>query len=262
MYVKSRRTKPLSSILTFDTAGEDNAVTDVRDLSPTERWDELDCADAYSDALNVWQNYDPKHDRYTFIESMADTFHYPLGAECGQINGQCELQKCSQDDGTGPAGAEIWNSFVYIHDMYNNYYATLDGAAGTAFTASLPSFENTFAPVPPPKQVPEWEEILIAIVTLGASLISAPFFNSSESRLRFARSSSNLFLTDSIIVFKTLPIFTSELGKEGLGVTKDFTSAFITFGSNIAKVGGKETDVHSGSSQLTFCQDTVTPGIQ
>lgn len=211
-------------MLTFELIGTDPAETDQRDLSPLERWDELDCADAYSDALNVWQNYDPTHDHYTFSQSMADTFHFPTGANCGKIGdtAQCNLQKCSNDDGTGPAASEIWNSFVYIHDMYSNYFEALNGAAATTFTSSLASFENTFAPVPPPKQTPEWEEILIAIVTLGASLISAPFFNS---------------------IFKTLPLFTSDLGKDGLGVFKDFTSAFITFGSNIAK-------------------DTVTPGSQ
>lgn len=67
--------------------------------------------------------------------------------------------------------------------MYSNYWKALDGAAGTTFSASLPSFETTFAPVPPPKETPLWEEILIAIVTLGASLIAAPFFNSSKSRV-------------------------------------------------------------------------------
>ncbi|KAF2160117.1 glycoside hydrolase family 18 protein [Zasmidium cellare ATCC 36951] len=139
---------------------EDPAETDQRDLSPQTRWNELNCADAYD-----------------FSESMADTFHFPTGAECGQIgdSSQCNLQPCNHDDGTGPAGSEIWNSF-----MYSNFFEALNGVAGTSLTSSLQSFENTFAPVPPPKNVPEWEEILIAIVTLGASLISAPFFNSNQ----------------------------------------------------------------------------------
>jgi hypothetical protein len=42
----------------------------------------------------------------------------------------------------------------------------------------MASFEQTFAPVPPPDPSQTAIEEVIAIITLGASIAAAPFFNS------------------------------------------------------------------------------------
>lgn len=44
----------------------------------------------------------------------------------------------------------------------------------------MQSFEDTFAPVPPP-QSDTWEEILIDLVGLGITAIAAPYLDGGES---------------------------------------------------------------------------------
>ncbi|KAF2160903.1 glycoside hydrolase family 18 protein, partial [Zasmidium cellare ATCC 36951] len=192
----------------------DDAVTNIRGLTPQERWDELDCKDAWTDVISVWQNIDQGHDSLSFTESISDTLHGPENANCSQAGplSNCEqTQQCSDfvGEGTGPAGYEIWNSM-----MYTSFIDAITGFAALSIDSSLSSFEDTFAPVPPPPS-DEVAQLIIAFVTLGASAIAAPFFNSSKS------------------IFKSLPYFAAN--PNILGIDKDLTSALITFGSNVAK---------------------------
>nr|POE96544.1 killer toxin subunits alpha/beta [Quercus suber] len=189
---------------------DDPAVTDIRTLTPQQRWAKADCGDAFSDIMKVWQTDKGKR---SFSESVSDTIHGPESADCGGILDQnCgHTIQCTK----GPAQYLIWDSFVAINQIYTNYHNALVSAAALQIDNSLAKFENTFAPVPPPKSDKD-AQIIIALLTLGASAVAAPFFNT---------------------IAKELPYFVDTLGKvkDSLGIYKDLTSAFITFGSNIAK---------------------------
>lgn len=54
----------------------------------------------------------------------------------------------AEDSGT--AGILIWNSFVKIHQMHEDYHNTLSKAASTVATM-LKDMENKFALIPPEK---------------------------------------------------------------------------------------------------------------
>lgn len=51
--------------------------------------------------------------------------------------------------------------------------------AAAVFEPSLPQFESTFAPVAPQPN-DEWLQILLSFITLGATALAAPIFNSCE----------------------------------------------------------------------------------
>lgn len=96
----------------------DASVTDIRDLSPQERWAEMDASNAWSDLINVWETIDRPAGSLTFSESISDTIHGLENADCGAITGSscASTILCLQGEGSGPAGYEIWNSFVYINE--------------------------------------------------------------------------------------------------------------------------------------------------
>lgn len=96
------------------------AVENALGMAPYERWDELDCDDAWNDILNVWQNHD-KAKGWIFTESVANTIHVQENTDCGTL---LDTSNCVQtitcqnvQGGSGPAGYEIWNSFVLIHEV-------------------------------------------------------------------------------------------------------------------------------------------------
>jgi hypothetical protein len=61
--------------------------------------------------------------------------------------------------------------------MFSSYKTALVNAAATEITNSLDDLENKFSPIPEPEDN-TWLLLLIDLVTLGASGVAAPFFNS------------------------------------------------------------------------------------
>lgn len=105
----------------------DPAVTDIRDLTPQQRWDGMDASDAWSNVINVYTTIDRGQDSLQFSASVSDTIHGPEDANCGMIgpNSNCEQTVlCLQGEGSGPAGYEIWNSFVYINEVSRAFLVT------------------------------------------------------------------------------------------------------------------------------------------
>lgn len=100
----------------------DQSVTDLKDLTSKERWDQMDCPNAWADAVNVWLKIDQPAKSLTFTESISNTLHAPEMAACGDFK---DTSNCVQTytcagvvgDGTGPAGYEIWNSMVIVHEV-------------------------------------------------------------------------------------------------------------------------------------------------
>jgi len=62
--------------------------------------------------------------------------------------------------------------------MFQDVWEAL-GSAANVFEPSLTQFETIFAPVAPqPDDL--WLQILLSLVTLGATALAAPLFNSCE----------------------------------------------------------------------------------
>uniref|UniRef100_A0A0L0NAP9 chitinase n=1 Tax=Tolypocladium ophioglossoides (strain CBS 100239) TaxID=1163406 RepID=A0A0L0NAP9_TOLOC len=166
----------------------DRSVEGIRHLSPSERWNMMDCPDAWKDVIDVWKTYD-RPDNLTFIRSISATLHGPELAGCGDLlptNYCVQTIQCSPfiGSGSGPAAYEIWNSLVMVHEMYQSYHEALIAAAATSIDNALKDFENKFAPVPEPPD-DKWAVLLIDLITLGATMVAGPFFNSFLARLPY-----------------------------------------------------------------------------
>ncbi|EJP62058.1 chitinase-like protein [Beauveria bassiana ARSEF 2860] len=164
---------------------DDRSVADLRGLSPQSRWNMMDASDAWNDAVQVYKSIDRKRNRI-FSRSISDTIHGPQQSDCGVLLtwNNCEtIQLCTDmvGSGTGPAGYEIWNSFVLIREIYSSFYNALTAAGGTSITGEMAAFVKTFAPVPPPKDDSLWLNILMDAVGLGSTLVAGPFFNSANA---------------------------------------------------------------------------------
>ena len=100
----------------------DQSVEDVTNLTAQQRWNEMDCPNAWADAVNVWLNIDSVSGSLNFTGSISNTLHSNEMADCGDstATSNCvETVTCSVivGDGTGPAGYEIWNSMVIVHEV-------------------------------------------------------------------------------------------------------------------------------------------------
>ncbi|GFF80120.1 killer toxin subunits alpha/beta [Aspergillus lentulus] len=166
----------------------DQAVVDKRTLSPSERWNRIDAPHAWADAINVWKTID-KGTQMAFTASISDTLDGPESVNCGTLKStsNCgETKQCKEFDnnGAGPAGYLIWNSLVYVHELYQSYHNALFQAAASEITNALDDFENKFAPIPEPADN-TWLLLLIDLITLGTASAAAPFFNSVLSKLPY-----------------------------------------------------------------------------
>lgn len=63
--------------------------------------------------------------------------------------------------------------------MYSQLYSAIIGIAGTYIDNQLADFEDTFAPVPPPKS-DKWIVLLTDLLALGLTAVAAPFFDGGE----------------------------------------------------------------------------------
>jgi hypothetical protein len=191
----------------------DQSVED-RHLTSAERWSMMDGPDAWLDVLNVWRMYDEPAGAKSFSDSVSFMLHGPPTADCGSLTGGNNCDGTLQcigfiGSGSGPAGWEIWNSFVIIHEvckrafgprpvflslagklirshlllqMYSTYHDALFQAAASSINNALDDFENKFAPVPKP-QDDTWLMILLDLVSLGSVMVAAPFFNACKCSL-------------------------------------------------------------------------------
>jgi hypothetical protein len=67
--------------------------------------------------------------------------------------------------------------------LYTRYRVAIEGAASTIISNSLPAFESTFAPVPPPSGLSQSAiDEIIAGVLFFASIVSAGAFNVGTSK--------------------------------------------------------------------------------
>lgn len=172
-----------------DLTCDSQAAADIRHLSPSDRWDQLDCVDAWKDMIDVWKDTDRPDSHFSFTESISLTVNGPPHADCGSLldkNNCGQTLQCDgfQNAGSGPAGWVIWNSFVMIHEMYQSYHDALYKAAASSINPALEDFENKFSPIPP-EQDNNWLLLLLDLVTVGVSAAAAPFFNNFLSKLPY-----------------------------------------------------------------------------
>ncbi|PGH07079.1 hypothetical protein AJ79_06357 [Helicocarpus griseus UAMH5409] len=158
-------------------------VENILMFTPSESWKALDCDHAWDDAITIWKEIDRKTEKINFIDSISNTFHTLQNMGCHTLfsPGNCDAGfQChdSQGKGSGSAGYEVMNSIVHIHQAIVQYYNSLE-AARTQITFDFPSFANNFAPIP--DDLPKFN-VLIDLLGLGGSIISAPFFNNSNLR--------------------------------------------------------------------------------
>lgn len=68
--------------------------------------------------------------------------------------------------------------------MYPSYLDSLTKATTFIITNSLSDFENKFQPIPPENNN-TWLLLLFDLVTVGVSVVAAPFFNNLLSKLPY-----------------------------------------------------------------------------
>lgn len=166
----------------------DPAVVNVLTMSSEERWDGMDCPDAWNDVISVWNNVDINTGVY-LSASISASINGPENSNCGSLaaTSNCDrILLCKDVEGTtgsGPAAYEIWNSLVYVHEIYETFHDTIIQAAALSLDPSLDEFENVFAPVTPPDD--EWLNLLLAFVSLAGTVVVSGFFNSILKALPF-----------------------------------------------------------------------------
>ncbi|OAA63574.1 Glycoside hydrolase, subgroup, catalytic core [Niveomyces insectorum RCEF 264] len=203
-------------------------------LTASQRWAELDCDDAWMYAVDVYNTVD-KARGIKFTVSVANTLHGPtVGNDCSSpsLKSNCDQTlPCylwSLENST--AGTfEVWNSLVIIHELYASYYEAIAAAAAVIIDPELALFEDTFAPVPPPRD--EWLSILLGAVTLVGTVATSFFFNSYFSQMSY-------FIEH----------------EQAAGNAKDTTLALVAFGVTLAQAltGDGGPDGWNVQDQETF----------
>lgn len=84
-------------------------------LSASLQWAELDAANAWTDMVNQWKQYDSKTG-ISFTESIVDLIGGIQGTSCGQVDPGCVPEHCAYFTG-GAAAYLVWNSLVKINEV-------------------------------------------------------------------------------------------------------------------------------------------------
>ncbi|KAK1779163.1 hypothetical protein QBC45DRAFT_144301 [Copromyces sp. CBS 386.78] len=188
---------------------------------PEEIWKALDADSAWDDAVRNWKDYNRQRAGLSFMDSLGLTFGMGAGGtvQCGELDmpsDNCDqTQDCpaSADGGDSGAAAQlIWNSLVWVHEVYHEYYVALFDVAGVISTA-LDNMEDTFAPIPPAPDN-KWLFLLIDLITLGTLSVAGPFFNT---------------------MLKSTAYFAAKSGSAALDNLKDTTMTLIGQSTTIAK---------------------------
>ncbi|EEA29070.1 conserved hypothetical protein [Talaromyces marneffei ATCC 18224] len=218
---------------------DDPSVTNLANLTSKERWDQMDCPNAWADAMNVWFNIDKPANSLTFTESISNTLHAPEMADCGdyKATSNCiQTSTCVSIIGnhSGPAAYAIWNSMIVVHEMYITYINALHDAFSDVINPALQNLENTFAPVSPPKS-DEWLGILLSIIGLVGTVAGSAFFNSFLSAMPYFKANKALY--DNL---------------------KDTTKGLVSFGTGLTGTLAKPGSVSAGDwtvqDQAVFSQ--------
>ncbi|ERS97228.1 hypothetical protein HMPREF1624_06559 [Sporothrix schenckii ATCC 58251] len=173
------------------------AVVNALTMSPQERWAELDGADAWADVINVWTTVDQPAGGIYLSESISNSIHGPEDTNCGTLaaTSNCDSILLCKDveniSGTGPAAYVLWNSLVYVHEMYETLHDAIVQAAAVSLDPSLPFFEDTFAPVVPPSDT--WLSVLFALSNLAGTMVVSSVFNSLLKGLPYFRTNPEVY---------------------------------------------------------------------
>lgn len=86
------------------------------DYTPAQRWDMMDGKDAWADVIKVWKT--KYRGKTGFSEAVSMTVGGSPDAKCGtfKLDNNCQTTVPGGCLKT-PAGAEIWNSLVLIHEV-------------------------------------------------------------------------------------------------------------------------------------------------
>lgn len=166
---------------------DSDVYTEIYDYTPKERWLGMDANDAWKDIVDDWKDHRKEYPDDSFTRYVAYLTGGPTRAECGEIrsgSGCRDYKDCKEfdNDKSGPAAALIWNSFVSISSLYAQYHESLVAVSALLIDNSLDDFEQTFAPVPPPKD-DTWITALLNIVAMGVPAVGGKFFTNFISKL-------------------------------------------------------------------------------
>ncbi|OAA36492.1 chitinase [Metarhizium rileyi] len=187
----------------------DRAVEDLDDLTPSERWSRLDAPDAWNDVLDIWTTYYASDKHRSFSQAITDTLQGPTDVHCETIaqSNHCDSTKECTDfvgSGTGPAGYEIFNSFVEINGWYSDFHQSLADISALYISNTLPDFENKFAPVPPPADNKKWLLLLIDLITLGVGLFELPYFMKNSAAADTLKDTTMTLIGQSTTIAKNM----------------------------------------------------------
>jgi hypothetical protein len=77
----------------------------------------LDCDNAWSDAITVWRTIDKPAGNLSFGLSIANTYHTAELSDCDSLTADSNCDSTAQGEGLGPAGHEVTNSLIEIHEV-------------------------------------------------------------------------------------------------------------------------------------------------
>ena len=181
---------------------DNNAWVDWTNLSPEERWDQMDAPTAWSDLIEVWK--DEEGGGSDFTDIIKANTGYPFAFGCGSFadgSGCTQEMECDSEDlgpRKGVAGIAIANALTKVKAVsiatgvlsrswanMKKLYTTVEDAVTDSATLkinnALDSFGNDFAPVPPEPDN-TWLLVLLDILTIGASAALGPLFKNGTFR--------------------------------------------------------------------------------
>ncbi|KAJ5114021.1 hypothetical protein N7456_002555 [Penicillium angulare] len=162
----------------------DRAVQGALDIPADQRWSELDCDDAWADAVQVYKDYYPK--KY-FTTAISTVYHGPENMKCGLLSetSNCNaVQTCEASytaEGAGAGGYEIINSLVAIQGMYQDLYNNINSAE-TQVLYDIDTFFSTFSPIPDYTMA---FNLIMDSLGLLVPTAMAPILNSELSATRY-----------------------------------------------------------------------------
>lgn len=78
---------------------DSRAAADIGGLSPTERWNQMDCDSAWRDVIAVWKDSHKNKTTFTFTQSISLTLHGPPHARCESLMAKSNCGQSMQCDG-------------------------------------------------------------------------------------------------------------------------------------------------------------------
>ncbi|KAH6617548.1 hypothetical protein F5144DRAFT_660933 [Chaetomium tenue] len=223
--------------------------------TPSDRWHALHADDAWRDVVRQWQEVDSPSgiSSLNFIKSATQTLHIQP-ANCGWVDdcGCDEFRPCpagAENKTGGPAAELIYESLMKIHTMHHDYHTALFQAMAV-ISPALDDMEDTFAPIPQPKD-DTWTLLLINLLTLGTLSVAAPLFNSELRKLPYFMGRPNTFdsakdLTLTVVGQSTtiakdlLPDKNSDWTTEGQNKFSHFMGTVVSGWANVTAMSLKK----------------------